>query len=300
MLSGERMKLLQTLSSAFLHLVPEKLAAAMRRRQAGLNPCLAAILRRSAPLMLLLSLLLIPGRGSAQQTQPSEYQVKAAFLFNFAKFVEWPAAAFADAKAPLCIGVLGDNPFGADLERSIRDKTINDRPLTMRECRTVEEGKKCHILFISASEKKRLPEIIKALEGANVLTVGETDGFTEAGGMVNFVPEGNKFRFQINDVSAKSAGLKVSSKLLSLAAPRRASAGMSPHHRAWRLVNAFAVESARGARPGGAFSPARTIAADRFPAGRGLSQRLTFTAAHAAFAVAESQLRPSDADKNPA
>jgi len=105
---------------------------------------------------------------------------------------------------------------------------MNDRPLAVRECRTVEEGKKCHILFISASEKKRLPEIFKTLQGVNVLTVGETERFTEAGGIVNFVSEENKIRFQINDVNAKNAGLKISSKLLSLASSRRANSGFYP------------------------------------------------------------------------
>lgn len=215
------MNLLQTLASAFLHFVKESLVAGVCRRQPGLKLRFEETTRFGATRMLLLCLLLASS-SSAQQAQPSEYQVKAAFIFNFAKFVEWPAAAFADKKSPLYIGVLGDNPFGADLERFIRDKTMNDHPLTMRECRTLEEAKKCHILFISASEKKRLPEIFQALQGANVLTVSETDGFTETGGMVNFVSEGNKIRFHINDGSAKSAGLKISSKLLILASPRRA------------------------------------------------------------------------------
>jgi hypothetical protein len=185
-------------------------------------------MRFGAAPIFLLSLLLTCGGASAQQAQPSEYQIKAAFISNFAKFVEWPAVAFTDEKSPLCIGVLGENPFGADLERLIRDKAVNDRPLAVRECRTAEEGKKCHILFISSSEKKRLPEIFKTLQGANVFTVGETERFTEAGGIVNFVSEGNKIRFQINDNNAKNAGLKISSKLLSLASSRRANSGVFP------------------------------------------------------------------------
>jgi hypothetical protein len=168
--------------------------------------------------MVCLSLaLLLPVGGIAQEPQPSESQLKAAFLFNFAKFVEWPPAAFAEATSPMVIGILGENPFGDDLERTIRGKTINNRPLVVREFRSPGEATNCHILFISASEKKRLAEIFDGLHGKSVLTVSETDGFTEAGGMINFVAEGNKIRFQINDAAAKGAGLKISSKLLSLA-----------------------------------------------------------------------------------
>ena len=174
-------------------------------------------LRATSILVLSLVWLLSVGDGRAQESQPTEYQIKAAFLFNFAKFVEWPPEAFADANSPLVIGVLGENPFGDDLERTIRGKTINNRPLVIKEFRSPAEATNCHILFISTSEKQRLPEILKSLHGTSVLTVGETDRFTETGGMINFVTEGNKIRFQINVEAAKSAGLKVSSKLLSLA-----------------------------------------------------------------------------------
>ena len=166
--------------------------------------------------LLLLSLLLTPGGGRAQEAQPSEYQVKAALIFAFAKFVEWPPATFADTKSPLCIGVLGDNPFGADLERTVQDKMLNNRPLAIKECRTLEEAKKCHVLFISTSEKKRFPEIFDGLAEAHVLTVGETENFVKSGGAINFFREGNRFRFEINDAAAKKAGLKVDSKLLGL------------------------------------------------------------------------------------
>jgi hypothetical protein len=162
--------------------------------------------------------LLAVGDGRAQESQPTEYQIKAAFLFNFAKFVEWPPTAFAEATSPMVLGILGENPFGDDLERIIRGKTVNNRPLVVRtDFHSPGEATNCHILFISTSEKQRLPEILKGLRGASVLTVGETDRFTETGGMINFVVEGSKIRFQINDAAAKGAGLKISSKLLSLA-----------------------------------------------------------------------------------
>ena len=140
-----------------------------------------------------------------------------AFLFNFAKFVAWPPEAFAEASSPIVIGILGENPFGGDLERTIRNKTISSRSLEVKEIRSLLEATNCHVLFISTSEKQRLTEIIQGLRGASVLTVGETERFTEAGGMINFVLEENKVRFRINDEAAKSAKLKISSKLLSLA-----------------------------------------------------------------------------------
>jgi hypothetical protein len=173
-------------------------------------------MRLGATVMILLSLLL-PGRTGAQDAQPSEYQVKAAFIFNFAKFVEWPAGVFADAKSPLIIGIFGENPFGEDMERAVRNKTLNQRSITVKLCRTEEEARKCHVLFISASEKKRLQEILNVVGRTNILTVSETEGFVEGGGMINFFREGNKIRFQIEDETAKKAGLKIDSKLLGLA-----------------------------------------------------------------------------------
>ncbi len=156
--------------------------------------------------------------GFAQNRPPSEYQIKAAFLYNFAKFVEWPPRAFAGPQAPIIVGVLGKNTFGDDLERTIRDKTVNNHPLEFKAFHSATEATNCHILFISASEKDHLPKILKSLRGASVLTVSETDRFIETGGMINFVIEDSKIRFQINDDAAKQAGLTISSKLLSLAA----------------------------------------------------------------------------------
>ena len=177
-------------------------------------------LRATRILCLSLLWLLAVGGGHAQEAPPSEYQLKAAFLLNFAKFVEWPPTAFAGANSPMILGILGENPFGDALERTIRDKTINNRPLVIKEFRSAAEATNCHLLFIGASEKARLPAVLKGLSEAkaSVLTVGEADRFTESGGMINFVRQGNKIRFQINEVAAKGVGLKISSKLLSLAA----------------------------------------------------------------------------------
>jgi len=172
-------------------------------------------MRLSATLILVLGMLM-PTRAHAQEAQQSEYQVKAKILFTFAKFIEWPQAAFTNAKAPLIIGLLGDNPFGSHLESFVRDKVIGNRPVIVKSCQTIEEAKKCHLLFISVADKKRLQENLDGLTGASVLTVGESEAFTKSGGMIRFFLEGQKVRFEINDDAAKKAGLKIDSKLLGL------------------------------------------------------------------------------------
>ena len=188
--------------------------------EGDLAPATQPFMRSRARPILCLGLiwLLALGGGRAQESAPTEYQLKAAFLLNFAKFVEWPPAAFAEATSPIVLGVLGNNPFGDVLERTVQDKAINSRSVLVKPFRSSVESTNCQILFISTSEKARLPEILASLRGASVLTVGEMDGFTEAGGIINFVRQGNKIRFQINESAAKKAGLKISSKLLSLAA----------------------------------------------------------------------------------
>ncbi len=169
-------------------------------------------------LSLAFFLLLILAPGQVNEPRLSEYQLKAAFLFNFAKFVDWPPEAFPSETSPLVIGVLGQNPFGKDLGDVIRNKVIGGHPVTQRMT-SLEAAGGCHVLFISSSERKRLREIIHTLQGNSVLTVGDSDEFIAAGGMINLFVEGKKIRFQINQPAAKSAGLKVSSKLLCLAAP---------------------------------------------------------------------------------
>jgi hypothetical protein len=154
--------------------------------------------------------------ASAESRMPSEYQVKAAFLYNFAKFVEWPETALSSSMAPLNICILGKNPFNASLD-DIRDKTVSGRPLSIRMNPDIEKLDQCHILFICASEKNQLSYIIQRLNNASVLTVADMEGFTSAGGMINLVMQDNKVSFDINLKSARLAGLKISSRLLKLA-----------------------------------------------------------------------------------
>ncbi|HEY5838564.1 MAG TPA: YfiR family protein [Pyrinomonadaceae bacterium] len=168
----------------------------------------------------LLSLCFLGSLTSTVQAQSSEYQVKAAFLYNFAKFVDWPGDALGNSNAPLIIGVMGDDPFGGALDQAISGKTINGRSLQVRRLRWGHDLRSCHILFISSSERKRLPQIIQSLRGASVLTVGDMGQFNQQGGIINFILEANKVRFEINSRGADQARLKISSKLLSLAKNR--------------------------------------------------------------------------------
>jgi hypothetical protein len=150
----------------------------------------------------------------AESAGASEYELKAVFLFNFAQFVTWPADAFVDAHAPLVIGVLGENPFGAALEEVVRGETVNGRPIVVQHYRGVEEIRACHILFVSDSERARLPRIVPSLAGRSILTVGDVEDFVRRGGMIRFVAENRRLHLRINLEAARAAHLTLSSKLL--------------------------------------------------------------------------------------
>ncbi len=153
----------------------------------------------------------------AKAPPPGEYQLKAVFLYNFAKFVEWPAESFADAQSPIILGILGKDPFGATIDQIIKGKTVKDRELTIKRFETIEKLEACHILFISSSEEKRLAKILEILKDSSILTVGEMKQFARSGGMINFTVRESKIRFEINVDTAERAKLKISSKLLKLA-----------------------------------------------------------------------------------
>ena len=155
--------------------------------------------------------------AQTESSAASEYQVKAAFLFNFAKFVEWPPNSFSDASAPLRICVFGQDPFGQELRDITNEKTVNGRKLEVSNVADLQQARKCQILFISSSEKKRTQQILAGLSGMGVLTVGDTKGFAEQGGMINFVLENDRVQFEVSRKAAEQAGLKISSKLLSVA-----------------------------------------------------------------------------------
>ncbi len=146
----------------------------------------------------------------------SEYLVKAAFLYNFAKFTEWPSEAYADASAPLTVCVLGQDPFGKALD-SIAGKRINGRRVAVSRLAGVEEARQCQVVFISESEEERVPRIVSYLAGRPVLTVCNAPSCTRFRGLIHLKVVAQKIRFAIDIDSADSAGLKLSSKLLALA-----------------------------------------------------------------------------------
>jgi YfiR/HmsC-like len=152
----------------------------------------------------------------AVQAQSKEYQIKAAFLFNFAQFVNWPSAAFANTNAPFYIGVMGDDPFGGALDATVQDEAIDNRKIVIERSKNVEDLKNCQMIFVSKSEKRHIPEILTDLDSKPILTVGESEGFAEHGGGINFYLAGPKVRFEINQGVAQNDGLKISAQLLSL------------------------------------------------------------------------------------
>ena len=154
--------------------------------------------------------------GRAESPAFNEYEVKAAFLFNFTQFVEWPPAAFATAASPIHIGVLGDDPFGELFDQTVRGEMVKNRTIVIKRARRVEDLTNCHVLFIAKSEKPRLVQIMSVVQGRPILTVSDLDQFNRRGGIINFFFEGNKVRFEINLAAAERAGLKISSKLLKL------------------------------------------------------------------------------------
>ena len=174
---------------------------------------------RGSVLALIVAIVLLCSvpRAGGQSETPTEYQIKAAFLYNFAKFVEWPADAFTDPHSPIVLGIVGEDPFGSDLDGIVYAKTVNGRGFMVKRLAPGPDLRTCHILFISSSEKKRLAQILEQLKGSSVLTVGEMDRFVQSGGAVNFLLEQNRVRFEINVDAAARARLKISSKLLALA-----------------------------------------------------------------------------------
>ncbi len=146
-----------------------------------------------------------------------EYQVKAAYLYNFAKFVEWPQSTFANSNDPIGICIVGQNPFGSTLEDMVKGKKIGDRAFAVWRLRDTQQVSKCQILFIGAADQKRIRAWLEALKGADILTVGETEDFTAAGGIIGFRLDGTRVRMQVALETAEHTRLRISSMLLGLA-----------------------------------------------------------------------------------
>ena len=144
----------------------------------------------------------------------NEYEVKAAFLYKFASFVEWLPES---TNVVLCIAIVGEDLFGGALDQVVKGKSINGRAFSIQRFKSGREAAGCQIVFISVSERKRVRSILAQMEGGGVLTVSEIPGFCRAGGMINFELQDDKVRIEINPDAAERGRLKVSSKLLSVA-----------------------------------------------------------------------------------
>lgn len=154
---------------------------------------------------------------AAQSTPANEYEVKAAFLFHFAQFVEWPEGTFQNANSPLVYCTIGEDPFQGALEASFRGKAIGPHSLQVRHLKDSSEAQGCHVVFLGKVAKRLVPEELASLKGNPILTVGETQQFAQNSGMIGFCMEENKIRFDINLEAAERANLRVSSRLLTLA-----------------------------------------------------------------------------------
>jgi YfiR/HmsC-like len=174
-----------------------------------------AILRSTLRLILLAGAgLFVSMHGLQAADAPTENQVQAVFLYNFSRFVEWPAQAFAAPSDPFVIGILGSDPFGARLDEAVRNEQINGHPLSVRRFRNVAEVENCQILFVDRSETAHLEQILAALDHRSTLTVSQADGAAQRGVMIQFATENNRIRLRINVDSARASGLTISSKLL--------------------------------------------------------------------------------------
>ena len=170
--------------------------------------------------LLLTAWLTVPGPSAARAADDAgsrEYALKAAYIYNFVQFVEWPDAAFADAKAPVVITVLGDNPFGTALEQATRGKTVRGRDIAVRYAPDAAAARGSHVLFVAAPFAAQSAATLKAAGGPSVLTVSDAEGFCAAGGCIRFFAEDNRIRFEINPAAANRAGVKLQAKLLQLA-----------------------------------------------------------------------------------
>jgi uncharacterized protein DUF4154 len=168
-------------------------------------------------LLALLAQILLPSATRAQSEISQEYQVKAAFLYNFARFVDWPAKNFENDQAPMVLCVYGKDPFGSVLDDTVRGKTIGSHSFVVRRLRSSKGLAGCHIAFITDVGTNQLKDVLPTLQESNVLSVGDDSHFAEQGGDIQFVIDRDHVRFVINIDSINRASFRMSSKLLALA-----------------------------------------------------------------------------------
>ena len=153
----------------------------------------------------------------AQAQTSSEYQVKAVFLYNFTRFVDWPATSFESANSPFVIGILGSDPFGTYIDETVSGESTGEHPIVIKRFKTVKDIDNCHILFINSTDAEAIKSILADTKEKKILTVSDANNFASLGGIIGFFIENNKIRMQINTEAAKAASLSISSKLLGVA-----------------------------------------------------------------------------------
>jgi hypothetical protein len=174
----------------------------------------ALVLQRSL-LVLLGAFAFLPTDAGAEDSL--EYDVKAGFLYNFTKFVQWPEESFNGKNAPIVIGILGSDPFGEKFDRALSNEKSGGRPLIVKRFKTAQDVEGCHIVFVSDREHDQLPRLLEKLKDTYTMTAGESEDFTRGGGVIRFFLEQGKVRFEINISAARRKKLEISSQLLNLA-----------------------------------------------------------------------------------
>lgn len=155
--------------------------------------------------------------NAALPPRAAEYEVKAAFIYNFARYVEWPSSAFAGPTDPIRLCILGDDPFGEIVDRTLRGKTVAQHPFVVLRIEEIEKTRGCHIVFVSRAESERLGAVLAAVHGRPVMTIVDVEGAVQRGAILNFVLRDGRVRFAVNTGSAQRSGLSLSSQLVKLA-----------------------------------------------------------------------------------
>jgi hypothetical protein len=171
--------------------------------------------------LLFIAALLLPAydifAASNPESQVSEYEVKAAYIYYFAKFTEWPSEVLPNSNSPIIIGIIGNSEFASTLENIVKGKTVQNHPILIHNLKIPAIFSGCHIIFISSYEQQHVNQIIGSLRSASILTVTEAEKSSRSKGLINLLVEEGKVHFEIDLASTTKAGLKISSKLLRLA-----------------------------------------------------------------------------------
>lgn len=164
-----------------------------------------------------LGVLAVTSTGAQEPSQAPEYRIKAAFLYNFTLYTDWPATAFEKGDSPIVLAIAGEDPFGKELDAAVRGKTVRGRAIEVRRYAAAADVAACHLLYLCSDQARHLAAVLRKFPDVKPLTVGETEDFCRTGGVVRFFVDQKKVRFEVNIDAAVRAGLKISSKLLQLA-----------------------------------------------------------------------------------